>query len=397
MKILLIDVNCKNSSTGKIVYDLYTNIKENGHQAAVCYGRGEKIEEPNVFKFGLDWETYLHAALARITGLNGYFSFFSTRRLIRYIKKFQPDIIHIHELHAYFVNHKPLLKYIKKQNIRVVWTFHCEYMYTGKCGHAYECENWKTECGNCPAVKEYPKSMFLDATKRMFRDKKKWLKDLDMTIVTPSKWLADRVRKSFLKDKEITVIHNGIDTNIFKPTASLELRENLGVPSEDKIVLFVAPDLLDENKGASWVLEIAKRMLNDNVSFVLVGQNELETDLDNVYFAGKISNQKELAKVYSMADVLLVCSKRETFPTVCLEAQCCGTPIVGFDAGGTKETLLTSEQNVVSYGDIDSLYEKIIKMLAIDKNKQNISQMAEKVYSKERMIANYLNVYSQIK
>ena len=270
-------------------------------------------------------------------------------------------------------------------------------MYTGKCGHAYECENWKTECGNCPAVKEYPKSMFLDATKRMFRDKKKWLKDLDMTIVTPSKWLADRVRKSFLKDKEITVIHNGIDTNIFKPTASLELRENLGVPSEDKIVLFVAPDLLDENKGASWVLEIAKRMLNDNVSFVLVGQNELETDLDNVYFAGKISNQKELAKVYSMADVLLVCSKRETFPTVCLEAQCCGTPIVGFDAGGTKETLLTSEQNVVSYGDIDSLYEKIIKMLAIDKNKQNISQMAEKVYSKERMIANYLNVYSQIK
>lgn len=171
-RILLIDVNCKNSSTGKIVYDLYQNLRNDGREAAVCYGRGEKIEEENIFKFGLDWETNIHALCARITGYNGCYSYISTWRLIRFIDEFKPDVIHIHELHAYFVNIRPLLSYIKKKNIKVVWTFHCEYMYTGKCGHAYECTKYQKECGNCPNPKGYPKSLFFDRTREMFQMKK---------------------------------------------------------------------------------------------------------------------------------------------------------------------------------------------------------------------------------
>ena len=186
MKVLLIDVNCKYSSTGKIVYDLFRKLKVEGHEAAVCYGRGEVIREEGIYKFGLDWETRIHAGLARITGLNGYFSPISTKRLIRFIEKFQPDVIHIHELHAYFVNLKPLINYIKLKKIKVVWTFHCEYMYTGKCGHAYECLNFQKGCGDCPAVKDYPKSLFFDKTRKMLKDKKELLGDLDFTIVTPS-------------------------------------------------------------------------------------------------------------------------------------------------------------------------------------------------------------------
>ena len=144
MKILLIDACCKYGSTGKIVYSLYQCIKQSGHTVAVCYGRGEEINEPNIYKFGLDWETYLHAGLARLTGKNGYYSPLSTKRLINYIEKFKPDVIHIHELHAYFVNIYPLLEYIKKKKIKVVWTFHCEYMYTGRCGYSYECNKWLT-------------------------------------------------------------------------------------------------------------------------------------------------------------------------------------------------------------------------------------------------------------
>lgn len=270
-KILLIDVNCKQSSTGKIVYDLYQNLIADGREAAICYGRGPLVEGDNIFKFGIDLETKMHAGLARITGFNGYFSPISTKRLIDYIEDYKPDLIHIHELHAYFVNIRPLLKYIKSKGIPVVWTFHCEYMYTGKCGHAYECNNFQYACGNCPAVNDYPKSLLLDKTKQMLAMKKELLQDWDFTIVTPSAWLADRVRMSFLKDKRIRVIHNGIDTNIFRPTDTSDLRKELNIPDGYKIVLAVAPDIMSERKGGQWVLKLAERMQNENVVFILVG------------------------------------------------------------------------------------------------------------------------------
>lgn len=273
-RILLIDVNCKNSSTGKIVYDLYQSICQDGRTAAICYGRGEKIKGENIFKFGLDFETYFHAAMARVTGLNGYYSFFSTRRLIKYIEEFKPDLIHINELHAYFVNIKPLIKYIKEKKIPVVWTFHCEYMYTGKCGHAYECTRFISECNNCPALRDYPKSLIFDRTQRMFCMKKDLLEDWDFTIITPSSWLANRVKMSFLKDKTIDVIHNGINTSIFEPMKTKELREKLHINDNQKVILALAPDIMSENKGGKWVLELAQKMESENVMFLIVGVNE---------------------------------------------------------------------------------------------------------------------------
>lgn len=270
-KILLIDVNCKQSSTGKIVYDLYQNIRADGRESAICYGRGPLVNGENIFKFGLDWETKIHAGLARITGYNGCFSPISTKRLIKFIDEFKPDIIHIHELHAYFVNIKPLVRYLKTSGIPVVWTFHCEYMYTGKCGHAYECSRFMENCGNCPAVKDYPKSLWFDNTRRMHAMKKKLLADWDFTIVTPSKWLADRVRKSFLKDKRIQIIHNGIDTDIFKPVDTSNLRRELGIPDGNKVILAVAPGIMSERKGGKWVLKLAEMLNNENTTFILVG------------------------------------------------------------------------------------------------------------------------------
>ena len=270
-RVLLIDVNCKFSSTGKIVYDLFHYLKKQGREVAVCYGRGELVKEEGIFKFGLDWETKLHAGLARLTGYNGCFSPFSTKRLIRYIEEFKPDVIHIHELHAYFVNLKPLVNYIKAKNIKVVSTFHCEYMYTGKCGYAYTCDNYKHTCGSCPSVYEYPKSLFFDKTKQMILMKKRLLEDLDMKIVTPSKWLADRVKMSFLKDKPISVIHNGLDTSIFHPVDADVLRKKYKIPDDYKIILAAAPDIMSERKGGQWVLKLAKMMTDEKVVFLLLG------------------------------------------------------------------------------------------------------------------------------
>ena len=270
-RILLIDVNCKGSSTGKIVYDLYNSIRADGRTAAICYGRGLLVKGENIYKFGLDWETMLHAGLARITGYNGIFSYLSTKRLIKYIEEFRPDLIHIHELHAYFVNLKMLIEYIKKKKIPLIWTFHCEYMYTGKCGYAYECEGFQNKCGDCPAIKEYPKSFWFDRTKTMLAMKKKLLSDLDFSIITPSKWLADRVILSFLKEKKIKVIHNGIDTEVFHYVDANNLKRELNIPNEYKIVLAVAPDIMSERKGGRWVLKLAEMMRNEKITFVLVG------------------------------------------------------------------------------------------------------------------------------
>lgn len=270
-RVLLIDVNCKFSSTGKIVYNLFKGLKEDGREAAICYGRGDEILEDGIYKFGLDWETNIHAGLARITGYNGCFSPISTRRLIAYIEKFKPDVIHIHELHAYFVNIKPLLEYIKKKKIKVVWTFHCEYMYTGKCGYAYDCKKYISGCENCPAIKEYPKSMIFDKTKQMYLKKKQLLEDMDIDIVTPSKWLADRVKLSFLKDKNIQVIHNGIDIDIFHPMDTVDLKQQLNISKDDKVVVAIAPDIMIERKGGKQVLQLAKQMSDQKIVFVLVG------------------------------------------------------------------------------------------------------------------------------
>lgn len=270
-RILLLDVNCKGSSTGKIVYDLYKFIKAEGRHAAVCYGRGENVNEDNIYKFGLDWETKIHAGLTRLTGYNGCFSHLSTKRLIRFIENYKPDIIHIHELHAYFVNLKPLIEYIKEKKISLLWTFHCEYMYTGKCGHAHECLNFQKKCGNCPALKDYPKSLFFDRTKKMLQDKQQLLSDFVFTIVTPSEWLANRVRLSFLKDKRIAVIPNGVDTDIFHPVDASKLREELNIPYKTKVVLGLAPNIMSELKGGKWIINISELMKGKDIIFVLVG------------------------------------------------------------------------------------------------------------------------------
>lgn len=401
MKVLLIDVNCKSSSTGKIVYDLYQDLKASGHIPQICYGRGAIVDEPNIYKFGLDTETYAHALLTRITGLTGIFSPFSTRNLIKQIEKFQPDVVHIHELHAYFVNIAPIMNYLKEKNIKTVWTFHCEFMYTGKCGYAYECDKWKTECSKCPKLGDYPSTLFFDFTRKMFNDKKNLFSNFNnLVIVTPSKWLADRTKESFLKDKDIRVIHNGIDTeHIFSPRAyeQLKIKHNL---SDEKIVFSVAPDIMDDRKGGRHVLEIAKRFREKNVRFILIGVEDTAENFDeNVIALGRTTNQVELAEYYSMADVFLICSKRENFPTTCLEALCCGTPVVGFNEGGTKETAPKGYGIFVENGDIDEITIEISLILEGKKDintKNECAIFGKEYYSKEIMAKNYINLYNEI-
>jgi len=395
VRVLLIDVHCKNSSTGKIVYDLYTALNNDGHIASICYGRGPLIDEPNIYKFSSDFETYVHAFLTRVTGFTGVFSPFSTRRLIKYIEKFKPDVVHIHELHAYFVNIAPVMRYLKEHNIKTIWTFHCEFMYTGKCGYAYDCEKWRRECGKCPQVGEYPASLFFDFTKRMYYIKKELFSGFDnLTIVTPSKWLAERVKQSFIKDKRIVVIHNGIDTEkVFYPREFKHLKEKHSITNE-KIVLAVAPDVMSERKGGKLVLELARRMKNENIKFILIGANEVNEKFDeNVIVLERTRNQIELAEYYSMADVFVICSKKENFPTTCLEAVSCGTPVCGFDEGGTKETVPSEVGEFVKYGDLEGLKNAVLSLLKRKFDYGLFEHYRNEIICKEKMYLEYKRIY----
>lgn len=398
MRVLLIDVNCKGSSTGQIVYNLYSHLNSHGDEAAVCYGRGERINERNIFKFGLDWETYLHAFLTRITGYTGCFSFFSTRRLIKFIETFRPDVVHIHELHAYFVNIKQLLEYLAEKKIKVVHTLHCEFSYTGKCGHSVECEKWKTECNNCPHLQDYVSTVLFDHTKHMQKVKREAFANIkDLVIIAPSKWLADRAKESFFRDRLVKVIHNGIDTNVFHPVNATDLRSELRIAPDDKVILALAPNLMSKEKGGKHVLKIAKDVNNPHIMFVLVGVDEPEKvkpHNDRVIVKGRIYDKGLLAQYYSLADVFLICSERENFPTTCLEAQACGTPVCGFKTGGVGETLIGSDELLADYGNVSKLVSIINKQNKITAdNRITLASKTKEQFGLEAMLNDYMGLY----
>jgi len=389
MKILYIDVNCKNSSTGNIVYNLYKCCINNGIESRVCFGRGYKVKEKNIYKFGLDLETVCHAILTRISGYTGCYSFFSTIKLIKYIKKFNPDIVHIHELHAYFVNVKQLLMFLKKNGIPTVFTNHCEFLYTGKCGHSKFCDKYSKQCGNCPLLKEYPKSIFFDRTRHMLETKKRIFNEWDnISIVSPSLWLDSKINKSFLKDKKRYIIGNSIDTTIFN-------YKDIAKSSKNKIILSVGPDIMSDNKGGKRVLEIAK--LLPEFTFILIGDTRHTiTDLNNVKIYPPILNKETLIKFYSNADCFLILSELETFPTTCIEAQCCGTKVIGYDVGGVKETILNNHGFVVRKLDKDSLVKGLKQILNSDYDKKIVSANACEYYSIDNMFAKYLTIYKKM-
>ena len=395
MKVLLIDVNCKHSSTGKIVYDLYTELNNSGHEAAVCYGRGPLIKEKNIFKFGIDLETLIHAGMTRLTGLTGFFSILSTLRLINHVEKFKPDVVHIHELHAYFVNIGRLMNYLEDKKIKIVWTFHCEFMYTGKCGHAHDCDKFKKECHNCPQLREYPKSLIFDFTHYMHLRKKQYFKGFNnLTIVTPSEWLANRVRYSFLKNADIRVVYNGIDSeNVFYPRDITHLKNELGITNQT-VVLSIASNLMSPDKGGELVLKIAKQLENENFKFIMIGVDKPEQqNLNNVISYEVIKDQTKLADFYSLANITLQLSRKETFSLVVAESIACGTPVLGFESGATKEVL---GQNgiLIEYGNI----EKIIKIL-LDFDKNDLPRIVDESdtlrFTKKEMFKKYFEIYME--
>lgn len=401
MRIVQINGGAK-GSTGKIMMGIAEVARAQGHEvmcaSPITTTNRDAGEDCGYYRIGTFNSRRLNVALARITGFNGCFAWFETYKLLKKIDEFKPDIIHLHSLHNSYINLPMLFSYIKKHEIPVVWTLHDCWAFTGQCPHftMAKCDKWRTGCFNCPQYKEYPASLY-DNTKKMWQLKKKWFTGVkNMTIVTPSEWLAGLAKESYLKEYPIQVINNGIDLDVFKPTHS-NFREQYGIPGDKYIVLGVS-FAWGYRKGLDCFVEMAEK-IGERYQIVLVGtDDEIDKNLpQNIISIHRTQNQKELAEIYSAADVFAMPTREENYPTVNMEAIACGTPVVTFDTGGSPEMLDDKTGIVVEANDIEAT-KKAIKDICERKkcNDEEYIVAYSKNFDMKKRFAEYIELYANV-
>ena len=413
MKVLQINTFYQFGSTGRIVRDLKMLCEQQGIEAYAAFGPEIDNGDRNILCLQSILRRKLNILRTRLFDGHGFYNEEETRRLIRWIEQIHPDIIHLHNIHNHFVHVGRLFEYIKEHNLPMIWTLHDCWPFTGHCAYFdyTGCEKWKTGCGSCPSLRNYPPTWFFDRTNSNYQLKKKTFTGVDnLTLVTPSCWLAELTRNSFLKEYPVETINNGVDTTVFRPTKN-NVKERLGIGGK-KILLAMAT-MFDRRKGTEYLQQLPK-WLNDNEVLVLVGLAEDQKKLfrqDRCIGLGRTNSVEELAAFYSSADVFINPTLEDNFPTTNIEALACGTPVVTFNTGGSIESVLdyekvvevngikeTSVGMVVSQGDLSALiaaareifYRGKQSYIAACRNK------AVKHYNKDIQYLKYINLYKQI-
>lgn len=387
MKLVQINTVC-NGSTGKIMGDIQRKADEEGFETISFYGRRKGFKDLRCEKIGNPISFWIHVFINTIFDKQGYGSYFYTKKLVKRLKQEKPDIIHLHNIHGYYLNIPILFKYLKeKYNGKIFWTFHDCWPFTGHCAYftAAKCNKWMKQCRNCPNKKNYPVSLFKDNSYKNYLEKKKLFIGLNnLTIITPSDWLNKLIKKSFLKDYNVVTINNGIDLEIFKPTIDNSIKEKYGIPNDRKILLGVA-SIWEERKGLNDFLELSKK-INDEYIIVLVGlskkQIKLIRNYKNIVGIERTDNQLELVKLYSISYCFLSLTYEDNYPTVNLEAIACGTPVITYDTGGCKEQINNKTGVVVK--NIDEVIEHINDNININgKNIENNNNKIIDLYGKD--------------
>ena len=398
MKVLQVNCVYNKGSTGKIVYDIHNELKNRGFTSVVCYGRGQRVSDEGVYKVSNELYSKFNQILAKFTGLLYGGCFVSTHKLCSIIKKENPDVVHLHCINGYFVNIYRFIRWLKRHDIKTVITLHAEFIHTANCGYAFECEKWKTGCGKCPRNGTEIGSLLLDSTHCSWKKMKKSFEGFEnIKILSVSSWLMDRAKSSpILSDFQHDVVLNGVETLIFRRYN--EIPDLLNIKKKGaKIVFHATPHFNNDpnhNKGGYYVLTLAKALENENIQFVVAG--EYSSDLvvpDNVTLLGRVSDQKILAQYYSMADVTLLTSKRETFSMITAESLCAGTPVVGFCAGAPEQICIPDYCNFVEFGNMLELKNAVLDALGAEWDKDKISKAATEKYDKRRMFEEYLKHY----
>ena len=391
MKVLMINSVCGTGSTGRICTDIADMLIAQGHECKIAYGRGSVSEKyKNIsHKIGSDFDVKMHALAARLFDCSGFCSKAVTRKFVEWIKDYNPDVIHLHNIHGYFLNVEILFDYLKTCGKKIVWTLHDCWAYTGHCSHYtyVKCFKWQEKCFKCPQKKQYPKSVLFSFAKRNFERKKRAFTGVkNMQLVTPSKWLKAEVENSFLKDYPITVINNGIDLNVFKPTPS-DFREKNGLT--DKVIILGVANVWEQRKGFGDFIKLSE-IIDDKYRIVLIGlsDKQLKRLPKNVIGIKRTDSLTELAEIYTAADVLFNPSVEETFGMTVVEAMACGTPAIVYNATALPELSV--------YGARICETNNIYEMLYIITNLTRISQNEKiRVFSKKDEFWDCMRLYER--
>ncbi len=378
-----------NLSTGGIACEVAEELNREGHECIVLYAREIIRDTVDSKRISSKLDVYGHALLARIFDSSGLHSKHSTKKVLKFLDEYKPDIVHIHNLTGYYVNYVMLFDYLySHKEIKVVWTLHDTWSMTGHCCYFTDvkCEKWKTCCNKCPAKKTFPVSLVFDRSKKNYELKKRLFTRMEtsrMMFVTPSDWLADLARQSYLKEFNIVTIHNGVDTTKFVKKEKSEL-----YPGK-KLLLGVA-NVWDGQKGRDVFLGLS-RIIGDDWHIVLIGKFNDEIVLPpNVTHIERTFDLDELIKYYSSCDVLLNPTSGDNYPTVNVEAQCCGAKVLTFDTGGSKETDL-GNLYLQENRDIHSIYESIKRVATLGVNEVDYEKA-----SKIRMGKEYCHLFEKL-
>lgn len=359
MKVVQVNVNCGGGSVGKICVSVSKLLSEKGIENYILYALGT-TEYPLGIKYTTKTTIKLETLFSKATGRFGFSAYLSTQRLLKQLDKINPDIIQLHNIHNNNVHIGMLFDYIERKNIKTFWTFHDCFAFTGYCMYfdMCNCSKWKDGCSKCPQYKSY--SFLFDRSRYLYRLKEKAYNGSDLTIISPSNWMANLVKESMLKENRVEVIHNGIDLSVFNPVDS-NLREKY--KAQNKFIVLSVAYNWEARKGLDVFVQLA-RDLDTRYQIILVGTNDEVDKLlpSNIISVHKTSNQQELAELYSIADVFAIPTREDNYPTVNMESIACGTPVVTFDTGGSPEMVDEKTGVVVPKGNYEMFMNAIIEI-----------------------------------
>ena len=395
MKIVQINTTCGVGSTGKICVGISELLTENGIENHILFS-----SRTNGYPLGIgcsnDRYIKLQALKSRILGNYGFNSRNATKRMIRELERIGPDIVHLHNIHGHDCDLELLFTYFRQKKTKLVWTFHDCWAFTAYCPHftMMGCEKWKTRCSSCIQHREF--SWFFDRSSTLFEKKKRLFSGLDLTIVTPSQWLAELVKESFLKEYPVKVIYNGIDLSLFRPAAGTFRKEH-GIPEDKKIVLGVAFGW-GPRKGLDVLIELAHRLDNDRYQMVLVGTDDGVDKLlpPEILSIHRTQNQAELAQIYTAADVFVNPTREEVLGLTNIEANACGTPVITFRTGGSPECIDAASGIIVEQEDLQTMLTAIGRICEDKAFSAEVCRERAKHFDKTERFAEYAELYKSI-
>lgn len=403
--VVHINVTSNWGSTGRISEGICNILEKHGWDTFTAYGRHSNPGNTKTIKIGTKLGIYHHLVVSRLFDRQGLCSKTATKHLIKQLKFINPNIIHLHNIHGYYLNYEILFDYIRTHNIPVVWTLHDCWSFTGHCVYFDEigCDKWINGCHNCPQLRCYPTSYLLDGSKRNWDKKKQLFSTYDnITFVPVSQWIAEYLKQSFFSQHPFQVIHNGINLDIFRPVKDAKriIGEKYGIDTSKKMILGVA-SRWDARKGFNDFIRLSQTLDSSRYLCVIVGVNEKQYKMlpSNIKGIKRTENTHELATLYTAADVFVNPTYSDTYPTTNLESIACGTPVVTYRTGGSPESINPNTGRIVEKGDFEGLEYEIESLTYTDKSfgiSGACREYALHHFDKEKCFEQYLKIYNQL-